>query len=136
MQIAFDTNVLIRHYLTDPDEPHQSHVAHALVEDALESGSIIYLSHVVLVEAIWVLRSRYKLPKKSMIAFLRSTITDAPFTVPNPVLVDRAIKRFARSKADFADCLIAAEADEANCHSTYSFDQNLDRLSGVTVIQE
>ncbi len=109
--IGFDTNVLLRYYLTDTDEPKQSAKARQLVETALASNDPVYVSQMVLCEAVWVLVRAYRLPKKSVIEFLHSVVRDAPFQVEAEEQVAKAVRHFAQTKADFSDCLIAANTE-------------------------
>lgn len=133
--IAFDSNVLVRHYLTDPDAPKQSEKARALVEIALSKGNSVYLSQIVLCEAIWVLERCYKLPRKSQNEFLKSVLHDPPFVVECPESVAKALRQFGQSKTDFADCLIAANAKSNGARKIYSFDKKSKSIPGVEVLK-
>lgn len=133
--IGFDTNVLLRYYLTDPDEPDQSAKARQLVETALSRNSPIYLSQMVLCEAVWVLARSYRLPKKSVIEFLNSVVRDAPFQVEAEEQVAKAVRQFAQTKADFSDCLIAANAKARGSRKTYTFDRAARDLPGMKFIR-
>ena len=64
---AVDTNVLVRVIVAD--DQHQTAVARALVERALDEGAAIFVSDTVLCETAWVLDSCYSAP--------RFTIADA-----------------------------------------------------------
>lgn len=133
--IAFDSNVLIRHYLTDPDEPHQSEKARALVKTALSKGNSIYLSQIVLCEAVWVLERCYRLPRKSLTEFLNSVLHDPPFVVESPEEVTQALRQFSQTKADFADCLISANAKAQGVRKIYTFDREAKTVSGMEVLK-
>ncbi len=129
--IAFDTNVLVRHYLTDPDEPRQSDRARRLVENALSKGQTIFLSHVVVCESLWVLGDCYKISRKAQIDFVDSLLHDSPFRVSSPEFIARALKAFRESRADFADCLIAVEAKASGCSKTFTFDKKARAIPGM-----
>lgn len=133
--IAFDTNVLVRHYLTDPDEPHQSEKARTLVNKALSKGNSVYLGQIVLCESVWVLERCYGLSRKGLVEFLNSVLHDPPFLVESPEEVSRALRQFSQSKADFADCLIAANATAHGIRKVYTFDKKAKTVSGMEVLQ-
>jgi len=72
--IAMDTNVLVRFLLTDPECPRQSDAARSLVAKAcVEEG--VFLPTTVLVETVWVLQSRYRVPKPAISANLRRLLS-------------------------------------------------------------
>jgi len=132
--IAFDSNVLVRHFLTDPDEPHQSEIARTLVDNALAKGNSVYLSQIVLCETLWVLERCYKLPRRSLIEFLNSVLHDAPFIVESPETVTKALRQFSQIKSDFADCLIAANARAHGIRKIYTFNKKAKTIIGMEVL--
>ena len=132
--IAFDSNVLVRHYLTDPDEPKQSEKARRLVGNALAKGYTVYLSQIVLCESVWVFERCYNISRKARIKFLQSVLHDPPFQVESPDQVTKALRQFTETKADFADCLIAANAKANGCKKTLTFDKKAKAISGMKAV--
>ena len=132
--IAFDSNVLVRHYLTDPDEPRQSQEARRLVENALAKGYDVYLSQIVLCESVWVLERCYKVSRKARIEFLHSILHDPPFQAEAPEQVAKALKQFSDTRADFADCLIASNAKAHGCKKTFTFDKKAKTIPGMAAV--
>lgn len=116
--IALDTNVLVRYYLTDPDEPRQSEKARRLVDQAISKGRTIYLSPIVLCESVWVLDRCYDISREAQVEFLESVLHDSPFKVSSPEVALKAFKIFRTSHADFADCLVVTEAKAKGCSKT------------------
>lgn len=133
--IALDTNVLVRHYLTDPDQPEQSERARQLVENARSKGQEIYLSAVVICESLWVLGDCYRIPKAAQIEFLDSLLRDPPFRVSNPEVISNAFKLFRTQRVDFADCLIASEAKAQGCGATFTFDKKAGAGVGMKLVE-
>ncbi|MGH7562939.1 MAG: PIN domain-containing protein [Gemmatimonadota bacterium] len=130
--IALDTNVLLRHLYT-ADDPNQSALASALIEEARGRGETVYLSGIVLCELVWTLRSAFDLPRSDVLAVLQRILTErqnpaevaspALFVIPDWDLVQQAIDDYASGQADFADYLIGRLAHDAGVTTTYTFDQ-------------
>ena len=117
---AVDTNLIIR-FLTQ-DDPHQS----PLAEQVMQAG--VFVSHSVLMETEWVLRSRYGLSREAVATSLRGIVEFEKVSVDEPELVDWAIDRYGKG-ADLADMfhLIAARHQE----SFVTFDQGLARRAAA-----
>ena len=132
--IAADSNVLIRYFLTEAGSAKQVRQANDLIEDALEEGEGVFISEIVICECIWVFRRAFKLPKKSLLVFLDSILNDAPFVLEDERMIYAAKRQFARSGADFADCLIAANAKGVGCRATYTFDRKAQAVPGMVIL--
>ena len=117
---AIDTNVVVR--LIALDDPAQC----AIAEDLTRQRFI--LLPTVLLEAVWVLQSRYKVSSIEIVKRLRLLIgsPNAETVSAEPVLW--AIARYADG-ADFADALHLALADEAQATSFATFDAGIDRIA-------
>ena len=118
--IGLDTNVLVR-YLT-LDDARQSALASGIF-DSLSADSPGFVSVVVIVELVWVLESCYELGKDRIIETLDALLRSQELTVERPDAVRQALRRFAASRADFADCLIERCCREAECQYTVTFDR-------------
>ena len=121
--IALDTNVLVR-YLTEDDEV-QAERAAALVEGALSRGEKLYVGHVVLCELAWVLGGAYRRPRSDIAAALRGLLSAAQVQVEDADLAHRALARYERGRAGFADFLIGERATAAGCDVVATFDGRL-----------
>jgi predicted nucleic-acid-binding protein len=80
------------------DDPDQVDLARA----ELDAG--IFVSHGILMEAEWVLRSIYKLPRDQIFAALSELLDHACVMALDPGAVRWSLERF-RAGADFADML-------------------------------
>src|SRR5262245_31885016 len=68
--IGIDTNILLRWLLDDSvaeDAPHQAALVSKLI---VESKETFFVNHVVIAEAVWVLRHRAGQPKKAIAEIL------------------------------------------------------------------
>ena len=104
--IALDTNVFVRFLVNTPDgETEQVRRARELVTAAERRGEDILVTHVVLVEAVWVLRKVYKVPKRDVIEALREVVASAGFIVEDLAAAEAALDAWTAGKGDFADYL-------------------------------
>lgn len=118
--IGLDTNVLVR-YLT-LDDPGQTALATDIF-DSLTTDSPGFVSLVVIVELVWVLESVYDFRKDRIIETLDAILRSQDLAVERADAVRQALRRFAASRADFADCLIERCCQDAECKYTVTFDR-------------
>lgn len=95
--IAFDTNLLVR--IAVNDDQQQAEVA----EQLLVSNEV-FVSRTVLLEAEWVLRSVYKLPRSDIADFFEQAMLTENFIMENALEVEQALAWY-RLGADFADAI-------------------------------
>ncbi len=119
--IAVDTNVLVR-YIAQDDEA-QAATATRLIEQECSESRPAFIAMVVLVELIWVLESCYPSSRAQLVAVLEQVLRTRQFHVQEADVVWQAVRRFAISKADFADCLIDSVARASGCEFTATFDK-------------
>ena len=112
---AIDTNVLVR-FLTR-DDPRQGQKAQALIE-----GGDIFVPTTVLLEAEWVLRSAYALPRADVVGALRLFAGLPGVRLEAPEIAAQALA-WADGGMDFADALHVAAS--RHCDSFRTFDARL-----------
>lgn len=122
---AVDTNVLVRLVVEDDEE--QTRHATAF----LRSAGRVFVSHVVVVEAAWVLSSAYGLSREQLARALDLVFATDSFSVERPEILNEALAYFRESKADFADCVIVATARAAGELPLATFDKATSRLEGA-----
>jgi predicted nucleic-acid-binding protein len=128
--LGIDTNVLIR-YLVRDDEA-QFDKARRLIRREVVAGRRIFVSQLVLLEAEWVLRSRYGHSKSEIVAMVSALLTAVDIQVEDEPAVEEALYVWKDSTADFADCLIGARNRRLGCRATATFDTRAARLPGFT----
>ena len=126
--IGIDTNVLVR-FLVRDDEA-QFDRARKLIRREASAGEPVMVSQLVLLEAEWVLRSRYSLKKGAIVAALSGLLESADLRIEEEASVERALYMWKDSSAEFADCLIGARHWTLGCRATASFDARALRLPG------
>lgn len=126
--IGLDTNVLVR-YVTQ-DDPVQSAKASTLIE-SLTTTSPGFVSLVSVVELVWVLQACYQSAKNDVVLVLETLLHTRELTIEHADVIWQALRRFTRTKADFADCLIERSAHAAGCEYTATFDVNAAKTAGM-----
>jgi predicted nucleic-acid-binding protein len=130
--IGIDTNILVR-YLAADDQA-QTDTVHRLLAGARAAGESVFISHIVLCETFWVLRSVFDKPKAEIVAALDALLNVDVLRVEEPDIVRRALESCRRGKGDFADYLIGQIHAARGCSSTATFDRTLRSAPGFTVL--
>lgn len=121
---AIDTNVLVR--LITRDDPRQVRAAEAFVA---EGG---WVSHIVLVEAVWVLTSVYALGRGEIGTAVAMLLRHRDLLVERPATVAAALDRYlAAGQVAFSDCLVLETARAARRLPLGTFDRALGKLEGT-----
>lgn len=130
--IGIDTNVLVR-YLVRDDEA-QFLVASNLIADCIADRQPILISLLVMLEAEWVLRSRYQIPKLEIAAVFTQLLESKEAAFEDEEALEEALYVWKDSGADFADCLIVAKSRRLGCTSLMTFDLKAGALPGATLL--
>lgn len=128
--IGLDTNVILR-YLAQ-DDAVQSPVATRIIH-ALTPAQPGFLSTVCIIEVVWVMQSAYKAPKQRIIQILDLLLRTPELHIEDAAAMTSALRIFQKSRADFADCLIACIAKDAGCAHTLTFDLMASTIPGMSV---
>jgi predicted nucleic-acid-binding protein len=129
--IGLDTNVLVRYFVKD--DPLQTQAAENLL-DSLSPEEPGWLGLIVLVELVWVLRFMYRFQRDGIARIVESLLRSLDVVVDQENVVHQALSLYRNSKADFADCLIAALARDAGCIKTVTFDRIAARDAGMELL--
>jgi predicted nucleic-acid-binding protein len=128
---TFDTNVLVR--LLVSDDADQCQRAERVWRAAVTSTGA-YVSLVVLVELVWVLRSAYKFDRVTIVGALRRLISSEGVVVQDDATVLDALREFEQGSADFSDYVILETARRAGALPVRTFDERLARASGAALV--
>ena len=121
---AVDSNVLVR--LMARDDSRQAAAAEAFVARGA------WVSHIVLVEAMWVLESVYDLDARALARAVDMLLNHRDLTVQDSEVVVWALERFrGKSGVTFSDCLVLEVARKAGHVPLATFDRDLAKLDGV-----
>ncbi|MDC6177157.1 PIN domain-containing protein [Ralstonia solanacearum] len=130
--IGLDTNVLVRYFAQD--DAAQAKKATALVE-SLTADSPGYVTQVALVEVVWVLGRAYGASREEITQVIETLLRTKELVVENAETVWKALRLYAGSSADFADCLIERVCHDAQCDYTVTFDTKAARLDGMRLMK-
>lgn len=121
---AIDTDVLVR--LLTQDDARQT-------QNALDfTANGAWVSHLVLVEAMWVLEAHYELPRSKQVMALAMLLQHHELAIERPDMVERALEHFrGATGVGFSDCLILESARAAGHLPLGTFDRALSRLPGA-----
>lgn len=121
---AVDTNLLVR--IATRDDSAQADAA----EDFIAAGA--WVSHLVLAEFIWVMRSVYSLGARELAAAIELLLNHERLVLQDAGTVRQALAAFRkRPSVSFSDCLILEIARKAGHAPLGTFDSSLGRLPGV-----
>jgi predicted nucleic-acid-binding protein len=124
---AVDTNVLVR--LLTRDDEEQTAAAEAFVAPGA------WVSHVVLVETIWVLESVYDVDARGRTKAIEMLLNHRELTIQEPEVVERALAHLRkRPSLGFSDCLVLEAARKAGHGPLGTFDRELARVDGTVVL--
>lgn len=129
--IGLDTNVLVR-YLAQ-DDPRQSAQAGVLIE-SLTPDQPGFVTSVALVESLWVMEDVYAATRERLAEIVEALLQTDALVIESAEQAWRALAGFRRSKADFADHLIARLCEARGCATTYTFDKTAARDGVMTLV--
>lgn len=118
--IGLDTNLLLGLVLND--DPRQGARVQALLEDLRERGQVAYVASGVVLEAVWVLGRRNRVPKAEIVDFLRDLLAGSDFAVGDRDAVARATTAWQDGAGDFAEYLFREQAIAAGATALATFD--------------
>jgi predicted nucleic-acid-binding protein len=125
---AIDTNVLIR--LLTRDDPKQV----ASAESFVSRGA--WVSHLVLVETLWVLESVYEVDAHQCATAVEMLLNHTSIAIQDSEVVAAALERFRRKPPlGFSDCLILEVARKSGHLPLGTFDRALGKLDGAEQLQ-
>ena len=127
---AIDTNVLIRLFVNDDSEQH--HTVKNFFAN-LKDTEQVYVSLVVVTELVWVLESGYAQSKDVIVQILGALLETAQLSFQNSIALADALSLY-KNGADFADSLITAQAADAGCLETLTFDKKAAKKAGMTLL--
>jgi predicted nucleic-acid-binding protein len=130
--IGIDTNILLRLWLND-DPAQSKRIDQLLAAHGGLPGSLL-VTDVVLVEAVWTLKSAFEQDKHAQLIAVRSLLEETAFAFEDREAVAAALTLFDAGSCGFADCLVVAKHARQGCDFTATFDRGMRKLPGVKVL--
>ena len=118
---GLDTNVLLRLLLVD--DAAQVERARGLLEELASRGEAAYVPAAVVLEAVWVLGRRYRVPKGELVSVCRDLLGAAEFVVGDHDAVLAAVGAWEAGAGDFAEYLFRAQSQAAGAATLATFDR-------------
>ncbi|MBI5095013.1 MAG: type II toxin-antitoxin system VapC family toxin [Candidatus Hydrogenedentes bacterium] len=118
---ALDTNVFVR-LITD-DDPAMRNKAVQLVAAAEKNGEALLIPIPVLLEAMWVLNSRYEFSRTEILDALEQILLVKGLRFEAPGRVRELIRMGRSTASDLADILIGLCGRDLGCETTFTFDK-------------
>jgi predicted nucleic-acid-binding protein len=118
---AVDTNVLVRYLVRDDLEQHTK-AADFLNKRAVDDPA--YVSLIVVIESVWVLRRLYRYSREQIHFVLVRLLETAELAFEEEEYLSTLLNREAGMKGDIADQLIVFAAAKAGCSRTVTFDRS------------
>lgn len=132
MKYALDTNVLVR-YLAQ-DDVRQSAIATRFVERTLSPAARGFVSLVALLEAVWVMESRYGADARTIAGILADLLETASLEVQDATAMRGAAERYGRGGVDLHDCLITSLAADRKAR-VVTFDAKAAKRLGMQLLK-
>lgn len=130
--IGFDTNVLVR--LLVNDDAAQAQAVRRLLEPINDTPEAVFISDLVIVETLWVLKARYGMDKPALAGVIDLLLSVKTFAFEHRATLEHAANAFRHGKAGFADCLIVARHRRLGCQHTVTFDKALAKHEGAKLL--
>ncbi len=129
--IAVDSSVLVRYLVQD--DPEQARLATNFFEGRLSNERPGFVSAIVLVEMIWVLRRGYRRSAADVSSAIAGLLQARQVHVEHRDAVETAL---SGGGSDLADRIIHELGRKAGCSETVTFDRRFARLEGVRLLQD
>jgi predicted nucleic-acid-binding protein len=125
---SVDTNVLVRLVTRDDEEQYGASLAY------VAGGA--WISHLVLAETSWVLRSVYERTPRQVAQALDRLLDHEQVVIQDADVVRAALEAFRRRPAvGFSDCLMLEVSRRAGHLPLGTFDRDLASLDGAERIE-
>jgi predicted nucleic-acid-binding protein len=129
---GIDTNVLVRYIAND--DLKQAEVVDRLFRDCSLAGEDLFVPVIVLCELVWVLDRVHGQTKLQIVEVLERLLGLDLLRFEQESVVRQSLISFRAGKASFPDYVIGEIGRQAGCRDTVSFDRDLRKAPGFTVL--
>jgi predicted nucleic-acid-binding protein len=124
---AVDTNILIR--IVTRDDPKQVEAADAFIAQGA------WVPQLVLVEAIWVLTTAYKLRPHELAGVVEMLLQHEHLAIQDADVMQAALRTYReRPSLGLSDCLVLEIARKAGHLPLGTFDVKLSKFDGAVLL--
>ena len=118
---GLDTNVLVR-FLVQDDEV-QAQKVNALFTDTEANKQQLFVSTVVVLELMWVLKAAYDVPREAILHSLNELLSMSVLEFQDQAAVRAFIISAENNTYDLSDLLIGQMSLVVGCDTTLTFDK-------------
>ncbi|TXL22880.1 hypothetical protein BMR03_05595 [Methylococcaceae bacterium HT2] len=93
----------------------------------------MFLTHTVLIEAVWVLTASYGLDRDTIGKVLHELTNNSFFILEKAQMISKALQDYQHG-FDFSDMVIGYCGISKGCNTTYTFDKKASRHSLFTLL--
>ena len=129
---AVDTNILVR-FLVQDDEK-QTATVNALLKAAETDKQPLFVSTVVVLELMWVLKSAYNVPRTDILHSLNELLSTAALKFQDQLAVRDFATQAQNNNYDLSDLLIGQIAKNSECDTTLTFDKKAAKSPNFTYL--
>ncbi len=129
---GLDTNVLVRWLVEDDAE--QAARAQQLFQVVQTNQATLYIPCTVVLELEWVLRSRYRFDKATILRTFTALLETHELEFQFEAGLEVALHLYRQGVADFADCLHAGLCSAAGKSPLLTFDEKAAKLEDVELL--
>jgi len=127
--VGIDTNIFLRVFIDDDGQQHR------LAVELVRTKGQVFVGTVVMVEAVWALRSLFKFSKEKLVQFVNTVLEAEAFILENRPVIEAALFSFSSGKAGFADCVIVESARQRGMGPVHTFDRDLALTEGAVLVK-
>ena len=129
---GLDTNLLARWLLED--DADQATRAQRQFKAAQTNQATLFIPCTVALELEWVLRSRYRFDKATILQTFTSLLETQELEFQMEAGLERALHLYRQGVAEFADCMHAGLCGAAGKSPLLTFDEKAARLAEVELL--
>ncbi len=129
---SLDTNILVRYIVKDDER--QSMAVAKVFEHHIRKSESLWVPVTVMLELEWVLRSRYKFSKASVIRAFSALLDTYELQFESEGAIEQALSSFEDGAADFAEYLHLSLARKGDALPFLTFDEKASKASGARLL--
>lgn len=126
--IFLDTNVVLRFTLAD--DPKLSPKA-KVIFDKIDRGEKVFITSVIIAEAVYVLHKVYKLAKVEISHKLLLILLKENISTENKAILKEVFGTFVLKNVDFEDAFQFHLMQKKRISKIYSFDEDFDKFPDI-----
>lgn len=124
VRVFVDTNVLVRYVIED--DLNKSEQVRRFFEAASRGEVVLYLSSVVLLEMVFVLKSVYKKDVDLIMKVVKKLVKTRGCVLVDKTDLKSALEYLDKYKVKFSDCLIASSIPKGV--KVFSYDEDFKKM--------